>query len=414
MEITRQQNGDILTLKLVGRLDATWSAHVQNAISTGIRGGAHRIHLDMSEVPYLSSAGISSLLNAYKELAVIQGEFAIPRYSEAVRQVLDLSGLSNLLAGTSILPTAADKSARAESDAPVHSETTHASYESYRLGEFPPQQCRLLGQPTSLAHAVFAATDSHKIEFPDGSLGLGLGAFGSDYADCKNRFGEILALAGAGASQPTDGSQQPDYIISEGALIPAFNVLYGLSCHGKFSRLLRFESKADCERIGLEEITRHALDGSGASLAVVALVAETASLVGATLQRAPVEADASASLYDFPSVRDWFSFTAERAHIGGVSVVAGVIGRQIPESLIPFVRPIGRDAELKGHFHAAAFTYRPLKKGKIDLKETVGGLFQNQHLEGVLHLLADWREAHGAGESEFFRGACWVSPLEIA
>jgi hypothetical protein len=32
---------------------------------------------------------------------------------------------------------------------------------------------------------------------------------------------------------------------------------------------------------------------------------------------------------------------------------------------------------------------------------------------GLLHLVNDWREASGAGESLFLRGACWCSPLVL-
>ena len=70
-----------------------------------------------------------------------------------------------------------------------------------------------------------------------------------------------------------------------------------------------------------------------------------------------------------------------------------------------------RTTEPMGHFHAAPFSHRTLPIGEIDLKGTVASLFETQHLQGVLHLLADYREAAGLGESEFVRGACWAAPL---
>jgi hypothetical protein len=33
-------------------------------------------------------------------------------------------------------------------------------------------------------------------------------------------------------------------------------------------------------------------------------------------------------------------------------------------------------------------------------------------LQGLLHLLGDYREQTGLGESEFLRGACWFAPIE--
>ncbi len=64
-----------------------------------------------------------------------------------------------------------------------------------------------------------------------------------------------------------------------------------------------------------------------------------------------------------------------------------------------------------GHFHAAAFSYRPLQKGALDVKTTVSTLFEAETLQGVLHLLNDDREIAGAGQSEFVRGACWIGPI---
>ena len=50
-------------------------------------------------------------------------------------------------------------------------------------------------------------------------------------------------------------------------------------------------------------------------------------------------------------------------------------------------------------------------KGEIDLRTTVTSLFETDNLQGVLHLLSDYREAAGLQQSEFVRGACWISKL---
>jgi hypothetical protein len=80
-------------------------------------------------------------------------------------------------------------------------------------------------------------------------------------------------------------------------------------------------------------------------------------------------------------------------------------------ALAPLLRPLGPPPAPAGHFHAAAFTYRPLPKGAIELGPTVASLFGEQTLQGVLHLMADRRPIVGVGESEFVRGVCWVGPV---
>src|SRR5207248_9490583 len=120
-----------------------------------------------------------------------------------------------------------------------------------------------------------------------------------------------------------------------------------------------------------------------------------------------------------PASREWLTVTAGRAPTRCVALVAGVATRADFGSLAPVVRPLRKPANaaspITGHFHAAAFSYRPLQKGEIDLKATVRKLFQEQVLESVLHLFTDDRVIAGAAQSEFIRGACWIGAIrEIA
>ena len=75
------------------------------------------------------------------------------------------------------------------------------------------------------------------------------------------------------------------------------------------------------------------------------------------------------------------------------------------------VRPLGGDGNLAGHFHAAAFSFRPFKKGRLVLGDTVRTLFEDTGVQGVLHLLNDNRPVVGVGQSEFTRGACWIGAI---
>ena len=118
--------------------------------------------------------------------------------------------------------------------------------------------------------------------------------------------------------------------------------------------------------------------------------------------------------FAFPDIREWLSFTAEPAHTKSSVLLAGVALRGECEGLAGWVRPLcGAGTEklsVSGHLHAAAFSYRPVAKGKIELKESVSALYEGQSLEGILHVLSDER-GQGSRESELVRGACWVAPI---
>jgi hypothetical protein len=141
------------------------------------------------------------------------------------------------------------------------------------------------------------------------------------------------------------------------------------------------------------------------------MIAESAGLVGAALHQSPAKNTSGESPLNFPAVRDWLSFTAERAFDRTLCVVVGIASREEIAPLKSVLRPIGAGTKAIGHLHAAVFPYRPLQRGEISLHAAVNGLFTTESLQSLLHLLPDDREINGVGQSEFLRGALWVGPI---
>src|SRR5437899_7183326 len=107
MEITKQQAGEVLEVIVTGRLDAYWADHLSAALVEAVRGGADHIRLNMGDVTYMSSVGIRVLLRFYKQLQRINGSFTVSNPSDAVKSVLELAGLQELLATRAAPPPAA-------------------------------------------------------------------------------------------------------------------------------------------------------------------------------------------------------------------------------------------------------------------------------------------------------------------
>lgn len=401
MEISRLSSGDLIILRLAGRLDANWCNHVESALSAAVREGEHRLHLDMSAVSYISSAGIRVLLACYKQLRAINGLFGVIRPSEAVRSVLELSGLQMLITSEIAVSTTADDEGQKLASA-------SAAYELFTLGT-GGMKIEAVGDPALLAHGSSAQPATRR--FDASTVAIGIGALGGNFAESAARCGELLAVEGVAAFQPADGSSRPDFMLSEGALVPEGQLVLGLSAQGTFASLLRFEANDEDRRIGITELMQKALEASGSDAAVVVAVTETAGLVGATLRQSPTaEATHTGARFGFPQIRDWLSFTSERSFRDTTSLIVGVVAK--PGT--PFdalLRPLASSGALTGHLHAAVFPYRPLRKGRIDLKSTVSSLFGDHSLQSVLHLICDPRGFNGAGESELYRGAVWIAPI---
>jgi hypothetical protein len=272
-----------------------------------------------------------------------------------------------------------------------------------------PLICERIGDPGLLKGCRFSSADCQMVTYPASTFGFGLGAFGHGFSDAQLRFGEFLAVAGSAAYLPTDGTNVPDFVVSSGKLVPEMNVLYGLRCEGGFTHLMRFETASTEGPISLAGLVRTALEVSGAPAIGMVMVVESAGLVGAALRRSPAAATGvSDAPFKYPEVRSWLSFSTERLYLRSLALVSGVAASSECAPLAPLLRPLGTEAWPLGHFHAAAFSYRPLQKGNIDLKTTVTTLFETETLQGVLHLLSDDRVAAGPQQSEFVRGACWI------
>lgn len=415
MEITTHSTGDLLEIQLTGMLDNDSASHVTRAVEEALRHGSHRVVLNLSGVSYLSSAGIAALLYAHKQLQAIRGFFGVCDPSPQVREVLRLTGLEKRLVCD--LDTQREKTpSMFATTLPQfrYADLDGTALELYDLAPNEALQCRVMGNPESLTSRGFAAEDCTKVSLSRNVMGLGLGAFGAGFDDCRERFGEFLAVSGGVAQLPTHAAGAPDYHVQSGDFVPSVQVLYGLFCEGQPRHMARFEPSDETRTpVALSTLIDHCLSLTESTCAGFILIAESAGLIGASLRRSP--AGVHQGIYEFPEIRRWLSFTPEHVHRRSLALVAGIAARRdLPPHLTPlapFLRLLGGNRDAQGHFHVAVFSYRPMKKGRLDLDATVASLFESEQLEDVLHLFSDDREISGAGESEFVRGACWIGPI---
>ena len=423
MEISRRYSRDTVELSVAGRLDGYWSDHLASALDEEIRLGRHHLLLDLSEVVFLSSAGIGVLVKSYNDLDSIRGSLSIWKASERVRKVIEICGLDQMLLAKEDILQDDGRVPYQTSSLVRHVERAEASFDVYALASEAGLTCRILGDATLIEGCRFSKANCYSMNVPETSFAIGLGALGENFDECRSRFGEFIAVAGAVAYQPTDGTNVPDHLVAAGKSLSHVQVCYGIACEeltaGPFSMLLRFQA-GQGGPVSLTELVDSCLEIAESPRLGIVMVAEAAGLVGASLRRSPAQAKEEPDPFEFPQVREWLSFTAERTHTRSMTLVAGVALRDDAGVMAPVVRPLNPSlpnpvGSINGHFHAAAFSYHPLQNGKIDLKTTVRKLFEREDVDDVVHLLTDDRVIAGAGESEFIRGACWIGPIrEIA
>jgi anti-anti-sigma factor len=405
MEITTTHLGLTAELRLQGRVDTFWSAHLQEAVDYTVGQGARNIRLHLAGVDYLSSAGIRVVLAIFKQLHAAGGRLEIVHPSASARAILEMAGLQGLIqsGGEAVAETVAE--AREVN-------TASAVFGIHDLGASTTLQCSLIGNPAGLRSGVFRGNDARNVMFPDSTFGLGLGAFGAGYEDCRGRHGEFLALAGAAAYQPTDGVEVPEYMVSESDWVPELNTLYALWGQGRFSRCLLFDSRPDPGVTPLSEILQTALSAVESDTAGVAIIAETSGLMGVELKRSVAGLKNLETPLSFREVRNTLSGAPKRLDRRALAVVVGVASLNPPRNLEPLFGAVAPGSHITGHFNAAVFPRRSLEEGLPDLRKTVQALFQSETLEKLMHLLPDDALTGLAAETHFLRGVCWAGPIE--
>ena len=414
MDIKKQIIGDRAEIQVIGRMDAYWAALLATALDDAVREGLHEISLDLSGVSFMSSAGIGVLVGCYKQLQSIRGTFHIASASRHVEDLLARSGLKELLRPASQRPPMGAADVRPPAPSPRRGkqvERPEGTFEVFTLSESSSMKASLIGNPSLLRGCQFEKAQCTAQAFNETSFAVGVGTLGETFEESECRFGEFLAAAGAVAYLPTDGTNVADYFVPAGSSVANVQVCYAAAFQGAFAKMARFESNKESGSVTLQQLAQASLELVGTERLGMVMVAETDGLVGAALRRPPVKATSQSALFEFPEVRKWLTFTAERAYSRSLALVVGLVARGNSGTVGPMLRPLATSSELTGHFHAAAFNYRHLQKGEIDLKQTVRSLFENDSLQGVLHLLNDDRPMEGAGESDFVRGAVWLGPL---
>ena len=199
-------------------------------------------------------------------------------------------------------------------------------------------------------------------------------------------------MAGATAYQPGDGTNVADYLVAAGGLGADIHVLYCLACEGFLAsgaalrhRVARWMVCRGCSRAASKRrpATARRRHGRGSH--------GTGGRGAAGVARRSSRRPGSSSIRVFARV--------SRSRPSARSPERGAGGRRCHTRAGGSAhRTASPDGDgLPGHFHAAAFRFRPLpKRRSISAKRS--RLFEAEQLLGVLHLLNDDRRCRVRGK----------------
>jgi len=96
MEIKKEKRNNITCLRIEGCLDASNSSIAEkNVLDTVAAEGANLI-IDLSELQYISSAGLRVILVIAKDIKAKNGKIVLCSMAEGVKKVFEISGFTSI------------------------------------------------------------------------------------------------------------------------------------------------------------------------------------------------------------------------------------------------------------------------------------------------------------------------------
>jgi anti-anti-sigma factor len=104
MEFSQDRDGEVVIVKLAGRLDSGAAGTAEEKLGAALGPGVPHLAIDMSGLDYISSAGLRVLLVLAKKVQTAKGKVALGGLVPNVREVFTVSGFDTIF---SIQPDAA-------------------------------------------------------------------------------------------------------------------------------------------------------------------------------------------------------------------------------------------------------------------------------------------------------------------
>ncbi len=92
MLFVSEKKGEAILIRLGGRMDAITSVDFENQCDKLIQDGEKFLVLDLSELEYISSAGLRGILITAKKLMPLKGKVSFACLHGLVQEVISMSG----------------------------------------------------------------------------------------------------------------------------------------------------------------------------------------------------------------------------------------------------------------------------------------------------------------------------------
>jgi anti-sigma B factor antagonist len=105
MEISTNEIKRVTVVAVNGRVDSATAPDLENALKHLVDADKSQIVLDLTDVDYMSSAGLRAMVSTLKSVKRVNGDLRLANPSARVAEVLRLAGLTSIF---SVYPSQTD------------------------------------------------------------------------------------------------------------------------------------------------------------------------------------------------------------------------------------------------------------------------------------------------------------------
>lgn len=374
----------IPVLRLKGRLDSFGASVFDREVSLLSRETKNLI-IDVSDVSYLSSLGIRSLIKLEKSLIARSGGIILTGLTPFLVQVLEVSGLLSQLRSVDSLDNALimAKTARVSEDI-IREEIINDRKYTIRAISGEGSKLDLWGSFPSISDKTLSAEGLIAVNLQELGPGFGVGGFGQNRFQASEVLGEFIAAGSLAGVVPADGHCMSDFILTDK---PSESTVYIASAVGLSGKPAFFLEEKGNTALTIAELIYDIfciianLKENTPPIIGVALFAETIEIVGSYFKELR---DIAASHYqaDNPS-------NARGAMIVGIGADEVALKSSDDRMVSGFLEEISRYRLGKGRFfhgHGLKFTTFQIQEVSRVMDENIRRMANLDRLEGVAHI----------------------------
>jgi len=409
-----------LILAPKGRLDGHGSGLLQDALAAGMTDTIRFVLFDLTDVPYLSSAGLRVMVMARKQVAPRDGKVFLSNVSPFIMNVLQMAGMYKIFQTEpdtrTVLSIIHDVCAEKQHDPDTVQYTIDGGSIEILTVCTEKATLHLTGSLLRVLYAQISPDKVRLVRFSDCEYSIGLGAMAESPEKARELLGEMITLQGSIVWLPTDGNKTPDFFIpitdtGEVRIYTGFNA----ALRGHFQETLTLTSDTP-DGISLSQVYKRIFDHARemrpdySGIIAIALIGESGGIRSSGITHPPVRERApmnGGSIMDPGNVNEWIE-VSDSFEYAGESIIAFGIGIDLthdlsefqPEQLsaLSYIHPANRGlSEISLHTHGVVFK-KSLLSPEPDIGSKIRHLMNNGEFLDMRHLMDDsrLRTIHGA------------------